>query len=340
MSARTVVVNGAFRPQRVTGQQRYAREIADRLVAHHGFAEHEPTGHWVGSSLREWAWAVLRLPRLAPSAVLVSLTSRAPFARRQVLVVHDLFVLTNPEWFSRKYVLTHAPILRAQLRMAAAVVAVSEPTAAEVRKRYDGEVVVAPNAPSDVFATVEHDGTPTLDALGLTHGQYLLTVGSRDPRKNLAMLAQAYSLVPAPVREQHPLVIVGGGASIYRGEPIDWPSGTVEAGYVSDEDLATLYAGARAVVFPSRAEGFGLPLVEAAAAGAAALVVSDLPVFRWICGDDAIYVDPTSAHAISAGLTAAIEERAPRIAIDLDRFSWDTSARSVAQACNQVAGRS
>ncbi|WP_084126834.1 glycosyltransferase family 1 protein [Demequina sp. NBRC 110054] len=334
---RALIVNGAFRPQRVTGQQRYAIEIADRLVEDHGFGERAPQGGWLGSAAKEWAWTMLRLPTLTGGAVVVSLTARSPFTRRQVLVVHDLFVLTNPEWFSRKYVLTHAPNLRAQLRTAAAVVAVSEPTAEAVRGRFDGTVVVAPNAPSDTFLRAGADDSTALESRGLRQDGYLLTVGSKDPRKNLPRLAEAYGLLPASVRKRFPLVVVGGGAAIYQGQRIDWPEGTVDAGYVSDEDLRDLYAGARAVVFPSMAEGFGLPLVEAAAAGAGSLVVSDLPVFRWICEDGAVYVDPSWPASIAAGLIDAVEGRAPAITIDLRRFDWNESAKVVAEVCADVA---
>ncbi|WNM25512.1 glycosyltransferase family 1 protein [Demequina capsici] len=338
MTPRTIVVNGAFRPQRITGQQRYATEIADRLGTLDGFGEHAPAGRWAGSAAREWAWTLLRLPRSARGSVLLSLTARAPFARRQVLVVHDLFVLTNPEWYSRRYILTHAPALRAQLRAARAVIAVSEPTAQAVRERFSGTIVIAPNAPSTVFADRTH-GSAAPASHGLAHGEYLLAVGSMDPRKNLPTLADAYSSLPEAARRRCPLVVVGGSASIYRDQQIDWPQETVFTGYVSDDDLRALYAGARAVVFPSLAEGFGLPLVEAAAAGAPALVVSDIPVFRWICGDGAVYVDPTVPESVADGLRAAIRGDIPPLTIDLTRFDWDASARTVAEVCSEVAGR-
>ena len=99
MKRSTVVVNQSFVTQRVTGQQRYAHEIASRLRTRPEVAVLEPTGWWRRSALRVWAWALTVLPLQAGSRVLVSLTARAPlWARRHVLVVHDLFVLTNPEW--------------------------------------------------------------------------------------------------------------------------------------------------------------------------------------------------------------------------------------------------
>ncbi|MGI3785610.1 MAG: glycosyltransferase family 4 protein, partial [Janthinobacterium lividum] len=263
--------------------------------------------------------------------MLLSLTARAPlWARRHVLVVHDLFVLTNPEWFSRKYVWTHAPLLRLQLRTAKALVAVSEPVAAQLAS-YGVPVSVAPNAPSAVFSSASMlDDEIVLEARGLRRGTYLLAVGSLDPRKNLPLLARAYAALTPEERASHPLVVVGGGAAIFRSQDIAWSPEVVDAGYVSDDELRALYAGARAVVFVSLAEGFGLPLVEAAAAGAGSLVISDIEVFRWVCGPAAHYVDPTSVESITGGLRRSMDVELPP-GIDLDRFDWDDSARRVGE---------
>ena len=333
----SVIVNGAFRPQRVTGQQRYAAEIADRLVGREGFVELRPDGAWTGGALREWGWTVGRLPLSTRGRTVLSLTARAPLAGRQVIVIHDLFVLTNPEWYSRKYIATHVPMLRAHLRAARAVVAVSEPVADEVRERFGLDVVVAPNAPSEVFRAPAEASSGILERHGLSPDGFLLTVGSTDPRKNLVALAEAYGSLSESERAGMPLVVTGGSAAIYRDGAAVWPAHTVSTGYVSDAELAELYANARAVVFPTKAEGFGLPLVEAAAAGTRGLVISDIPVFRWICGDGARYVDPASAASIAEGLRDAIAGRVPGIRLERD-FDWDASADTVAEACLRTAG--
>lgn len=332
MSGRRILVNESFAMQRITGQQRYASEISSRVLRHAGFEAIRPRGWWASSALRVWAWLQLVLPLRSADSVLLSMTARAPlWHSRQVLVVHDLFVLTNPEWFSRKYVITHAPLLRVQLRRAKAVIAVSEPVAAQVSERYDGPVSVAPNAPSTVFSFPATDAS-ALESRSLSSGAYFLAVGSIDPRKNLPRLAAAYAALPAATRAAHPLVVVGGGHAVFRDQQIAWPEGTIDAGYVTDDELRELYRGARAVVFVSYAEGFGLPLVESAASGTRSLVISDIPVFRWICGDDATYVDPYSVPSITAGLLAAIESPVPQ-GIDLARFRWDESAETVRRVC-------
>jgi len=336
-SPATVLVNQSFAMQRVTGQQRYAAEISRRLLASDRFSAVGPRGFWTRSTWRVWAWLQLVLPWLARGSTLLSMTSRAPWwRRRHVVVVHDLFVLTNPKWFSRMYHLTHAPLLRAQIRSAAAIVAVSEPTAEELSSMYSGPIVVAPNAPSTTLAARDDGAREVLSRLGLPAGRYLLAVGSRDPRKNLPRLAEAYASLSAEERRAHPLVVVGGGNAIFRAEDRTWPEEVVDAGYVSDEELGELYRHAYAVVLVSLAEGFGLPLVEAAACGTPHVVVSDISVFRWVCGDAAHYVDPYEVDSIADGLREVLHQPR-RQAIDLNRFDWDASARSIQQVCLQTS---
>ncbi len=330
-----VVVNQSYAGQRVSGQQRYAAEISARLPAE--FVRRRPGGAWARSTARVWAWVQLVLPVLAGSSVLLSMTARAPlWCRRHVVVVHDLFVLEHPEWFSRSYVLTHAPLLRAQIRAARAVVAVSQPVADQLAALRADEVAVAPNAPSGVFAVADTSPSTVLAERGIAPGSYFLAVGNRDPRKNLAGLARAYALLSEEEREQHALVLIGGGAGVFRDEEIGWPAGTVDAGYVDDDELRRLYRDAGAVVFVSLAEGFGLPLVEAAAAGARSFVISDLPVFRWICADSARYVDPLDAADVARGMREGLAGPTST-ALDVGRFSWDSSAAVVAETCRRVA---
>lgn len=334
---KSIIVNRAFAGQRVTGQQRYAREVARRLEASSDYRSAEPVGFWARSTLRTWAWVQIVLPFLARGSVVLSMTSRAPlWCRRHVLVVHDLFVLTHPEWYSRRYIWTHAPLLRAQLRSAAAVVAVSRPVADELAAYRTDPVEVAPNAPSDVF--FERPDGPDDEALtarGLVADGYLLAVGSKDPRKNLPRLAAAYGRLTAEDRRAFPLVVVGAANAIFADEALEWPEGKVDAGYVTDQELRQLYRHARCVVFVSLAEGFGLPLVEAAAAGSRGLLASDIPVFRWIGGDTVRYVDPLSVDDVAAALRGEIDDP-QKLEPNVERFSWDRTARVVDDSCERV----
>ena len=337
-NVRKVYVNCAFVHQRVTGQQRYAHEITARLPADwHRVA---PGGIWAQSPALTWLWTLFALPWITRRGVLLSLTSRAPLWHpRHVLTVHDLFVLEHPEWYSASYVRTHAPLLRWQLRTARRLVAVSEPVAEQIVGTLGRRPAVAPNASSAVFEDSEawdHDA-PTRRGLG--SGRYFVVVGNQEPRKNLATLAAAYARLSQAERSAWPLVVVGGSAGIYRESAIDWPEGTQLAGYVSDPELAGLYFWSGGVLLASLAEGFGLPLVEAAAAGAARLVVSDIPVFRWICGDDATYVPPTDVDAWTAAMRRVMRGDLPRCSPTLAKaFSWDAAGETITGLVGTLGG--
>src|SRR6185295_16413618 len=136
----------------------------------------------------------------------------------------------------------------------------------------------------------------SLQALGITHGCYLLTVGTIEPRKNVGHVLDAYAGLPARLRSRYPLVVAGA---------VGWRAKTLERqlqalasrgeirflGRVADDDLPFLYAGAAAFVFPSLYEGFGLPPLEAMASGVPVLV-SDRASLPEVMSDAGIRLDP------------------------------------------------
>lgn len=329
-------LNGAFKGQQVTGQQRYATEISAELVRRHsGHVLTPPPGIRQRAALSH-AWAHTALPALSARGLLVSMTARSPVvARRHTVVVHDLFVLQHPEWYSRKYVHTHAPLLLAQMRAAAHLVAVSAPVAEQLRRRFPRKsIAVAPNAPSEVFREASHDDLPTgvHDLLGTPGIEgFYFAVGSRDPRKNFGRLIQAYQDLPSNIRRAYPLVIAGGGSAVFADWNVDSSADVLWVGYVSDASLAALYGAATAVVVPSLDEGFGLPVVEALTAGGR-LAVSDIATFRWVAGDDVRYFRPDDGADIARVLRAMVEDQnaARNSTTVAGRFSWAASADVIA----------
>ncbi|WP_162599809.1 glycosyltransferase family 4 protein [Nocardioides solisilvae] len=327
-----VSVNGYFRAQTVSGQQRYATEIAARLLTT------DPTITELHPRLTgraAWLDLMTRLPLRARGDVLVSLTSRAPVGvKRHVVTVHDLFPLEHPEWYSRAYVELHRRLLRHHLQHAAGLVVVSEPVRDQVAAvaRRGMPIVVAPNAPSaDLVPPDGHQ--PTFEV----PERFILTVGSLEPRKNLVRLVTAYRQLPADFRAEHPLLVAGGSAASFRQVPglaelTDGASGVRLLDRVSDEDLACLYRDASVFTSVSLAEGFGIPVVEAAASMTGTLLLSDIPAYRWLApAGSAVFADPTSVDEISASLLrAATTPGSPASLRELaGRFSWDDSAATV-----------
>jgi glycosyltransferase involved in cell wall biosynthesis len=153
---------------------------------------------------------------------------------------------------------------------------------------------------------------------------YLLTVATLEPRKNLESLLAAHRLL------DRDLLLAVSGPPGWGPEVELEREGVRGLGYVSDAELARLYRGAEAFVFPSRFEGFGIPVVEAMASGAPA-VVSSHPSLDDACGDAAVRVDPDSAEAIAAGIDEALSRREELRACGLQharRFTWEGTGRA------------
>lgn len=155
---------------------------------------------------------------------------------------------------------------------------------------------------------------PVLNKFGLSHGQYLLAVGTLEPRKNLSTVIAAFAQLPETLRRRFPLVIVGMKGwgmerfseslrhMINRGE-IRLP------GYVDQAALPALYAGARLFVYPSLYEGFGLPPLEAMACGVP-VIASRRASLPEVVGDAGLLVDPLDDAVIAGHMRSLIEDDA------------------------------
>jgi alpha-1,3-rhamnosyl/mannosyltransferase len=245
------------------------------------------------SRARSVAADVLWYPRLrAPAGadVLHCPSFRGPFRAHGPLVVtvHDLAVLRHPEWFNR-WTRTYSRVAVPRVVAAAhRVIAVSEFTKRELVELLHiapEKIRVVPNAVEDVFRP---DGPRA-------EGDYVLTVGTLEPRKNLARVAQA---VDGELR------VVG--ARGWGG--VEPPANVTWLGSVPDEELAALYRGARCLVYASLYEGFGIPVAEALACGCPVVTTAGSPMTEL---GDVVAVDATDVDAIRAGVAAATKH-APR----------------------------
>ncbi|MEI8105417.1 MAG: glycosyltransferase family 1 protein [Actinomycetes bacterium] len=228
--------------------------------------------------------------------------------------IHDLVPLHFPEWVTGRTRSMHSRKYANAARTCDVMFANSAFTADDVAATLGfprERVVVA-------HPGIGADFVPGGEAADLG-GPYLLTVATLEPRKNLGTLVDAFALV-ADLGLR--LVLVGGQG--WGEQPqLDRP-GILRLGRVDDQELARLYRGAAVVVYPSRFEGFGMPITEAMAAGAP-VVSSAHPSLDEACGDAALRADPESpqafADAIREALSRSEELRALGFA-HAARFSW------------------
>ncbi len=157
---------------------------------------------------------------------------------------------------------------------------------------------------------------------------YLLSVGTKEPRKNLPRLLEACAILrQEPGWESTELVLTGRAGW---GEALVIPPGVRTTGYVDEVDLPGLYAGARVFAYPSLYEGFGFPVVEAKAVGVP-VVTSNVSSLPEVGGQAAVLVDPLHPEAIAAGIVQADRERENRIALgftEAKAFTWARAARA------------
>jgi glycosyltransferase involved in cell wall biosynthesis len=273
------------------------------------------------SIARDSWWYYAGLPRSARGLdVLHCTTFRGPLRSPVPFVVtlHDLALLRHPELFPRWHRLSGRVGIGPVARAANHVVAVSEFTkreAVELLGVPEARVTVVGNAVDPVFSP---EGPAAED-------DYVLAVGTLEPRKNLTRVATAAARVGAELR-------VVGGRGWGGVETPGW------AGEVSDEELAALYRGARALVFPSLYEGFGIPVLEAMACGAP-VVTSRGGATEEVAGGAAVLVDPLDGAAIAAGIEEAAARRDELRALGLERakaFTWTSVADAVERVWREL----
>ena len=259
---------------------------------------------------------------------------------RRVITVYDCIYFTHPETTSPLLALGMRNLIRAGVRRADRVIAVSESTARDLRAilGVDAEkidvVLAGPGADPEAVPTPENE---LRHRLGIPNAPVVLAVSARRPHKNLERLIEAMVDVPDAC-----LVLPGYPTAFDDGlrqtaHRLELDDRVVFCGWVDAPDLEGLYATAACVVMPSLVEGFGLPLLEAMARGVP-VVASDIPVFREVGGAAPIYVDPSSTSSIANGLRTALVDSSVQeqtVARGHDRvlqFSWEAAAAGTARA--------
>ena len=277
-------------------------------------------------------------------------TSFFPAALKGVPTVFSLFDFSLERYahtHPRERVWFHRLLFPRRIGYAAHIVTLSRFVKDEAVHRLgigEDRVSVVPPAPDPVFGPRPREAVEAARRRFNLRGPYLLFVGSLEPRKNLRAVLEAWTRLGRPVR----LVLAGWhawGAKDWlpQGDP-DGREAPVLTGYVDDETLAALYSGARALVYPSLYEGFGLPILEARACGCP-VICSHTSSMPEAAGDAAHLVDPRDPDALAAALDRVLGDEAYRETLiargfrHAAAFTWDNTARAVLDIFRRTAER-
>ncbi len=257
------------------------------------------------------------------------------------VTIHDVLFESHPEFFTRFFRVRSRLLMPRSARQSALVFTVSEYSKRELMQRYgipEARLTVTMNGANLDRFTSDENGSLSLPG-GLVPGGYILTVGRLEPRKNHVRLLQAYGRLHTP---RPKLVLVGQRDFGYEGllseiERLHLGDDVVLMEDVSDTLLPALYRNALVFAYPTLAEGFGMPVIEAMASGVP-VVTSSTTSLPEVAGDAAVFCDPLDVASIEGALRSALcdaPRRTAMIAKGLKRaqhFQWDEPAHRLAAA--------
>lgn len=341
-----IVCNTRSLKTHLTGVQRYLGEILQHIgsqidVVSSGDIPQGSPGH---------AWEQLVLPRKLHGRLLWSPTNSGPLAvRHQVVTVHDLVAFDHPEWIGWRYGQWYRFMWPRLLANVAHIIAISDYTRQCIQSAYGipaDRISVIPNGVDERFHP--QDEQAIADArreCGVPTRQYVLSVSSIEPRKNLRRLIEAWRMVENRLPDDVSLLLAGkvGFKHVFPDAEItDLPKRVHFLGHVPDAHLPGLMSGARLFVYPSLYEGFGLPPLEAMACGTPVLT-SNTSAIPEVVGSAAALIEPTDVEAIADAISTMLSDDAKcevlRRAglVQAQKYTWRKTSEETYRLLKRIA---
>jgi glycosyltransferase involved in cell wall biosynthesis len=351
-----------------TGIGTYTRGIARALAARPGITvglfaprplQAPPSGDGLsthaGPDLFGLAWTQAAFSRRASAwgadVLLAALTIAPVFSRLPVVsVIHDLTPVTHPGWHAARTLAGFRPFWGRTVSRAARFVCVSQTTAEEFARLYPAaarRIRVAPNGVDREFTPDSDDTAHEATRRRFASGRpFVLCLGTLEPRKNVPALVEACERLWKENPGRPDLVLAGGigwkaGPILARIEHSEFRQRIHLAGYAPRRMALELYRAAEAFVYPSFAEGFGLPLAEAMACGTPC-VASTAEALREVGGDAALYAPASDPAALARVIATALDDPATRARLRAEGparaalFTWEGAASATAAALEEA----
>jgi glycosyltransferase involved in cell wall biosynthesis len=296
------------------------------------------SGRWTGH-----AWEQIELPLYLKNhgnPLLLNLANTAPlFYQRHIVTIHDVAFFKNPSWFSRSFVTYYKYLIPRIAKSALKIITDSEFSKKEII-HYLG---IPEEKINVVYSGISKEFTEgSGKEYKNQYGNYILTVASLDPRKNLKNIILAFQKLKM---NDLKLISIGSENTIFSDreikEMIRSTKNMIFTGYVSDDELAGFYKNAKCFVYPSLYEGFGLPPLEAMAYGCP-VITSSVASLPEVCGDAAYYVNPYEVDEIAKGIQDVLQQ--PKLQKELIKkgyrrvplFRWEESASKLWNVVEEV----
>jgi glycosyltransferase involved in cell wall biosynthesis len=344
---RDILINVRSQNAPLTGVQRYIHEMCGQLTQQ--IRQVEPSRPLQGIAGHLWEQAIL--PGMVNGQLLWSPANTGPLrVANQVVTIHDVAPLDHPEWFSTKFAHWYRWLIPRLVRRVRYVITVSNFSKSRLLDLTgvdESRIIVIPNGVNQKFfprTSVEIE--LVRQRLGIPTSKYLLSLGSIEPRKNIARLLTSWSHCLNQLDDDISLVVAGahGASHIYRDVTMTRAPRRVHfTGSVPDECLPALYSGATALIYPSVYEGFGLPVLEAMASGSVP-IVSNGTAMPELVGNAGVTIDPFNVEELAQALVTICSDESRRntlreLAIRKSaEFRWERSAKLTLNILERAAG--
>ncbi|QWI52120.1 glycosyltransferase family 4 protein [Bacillus mycoides] len=344
-----IYINGRFLTQKTTGVQRVAEELVKEIDVLLNTLKCENELEVIIlvpkdtiktlklenikikkiGILKGHLWEQLILPIYTQNNILINFCNTGPiYKKNQIVMIHDAAVCTYPEGFSKAFLLWYRFLYSKLSKSAKKIITVSNFSKRELVSYFPSmksKIDVIYNGIDHIWERKPEESI--LEKHQLTSGEYILAVSSMNPNKNFKVIAEAMTSMTS-LKAQ--VVIVGGKQSkVFANENMESDQDIIWTGYVSDEELVTLYKNAKVFLFPSIYEGFGLPPLEAMAMGCP-VIASNAACIPEICGEHATYFDPTNANDLAEKIQLVDQSKSSNSKKEaqqfVEKYNWNDAA--------------
>jgi glycosyltransferase involved in cell wall biosynthesis len=345
-----VYINARFLTQPITGVQRFAIELCEELIKLdleiklispknilHPDLSKRFKNKTIGS-LEGHLWEQIELPlylKKKGNPILLNLCNTSPlFYSNSIVTLHDLAFIKHPEWFSFAFKSFYNFLIPKTIKKAKMILTVSNSVKSDIKNYFnhkENNIHVVYNGLPLIFQNAKNSSLKV-------KRPYFLAMGGKNPRKNLNNVLAAMQLLG---NTDFDLRVIGRAEQNFNSVKIDdkkYDFNLIYHSDIDDNQLQELYSGAKALIYPSFYEGFGLPPLEALNSNCP-IILSDIEVFRELYEDVATFTDPNNVEDIKSSIEKIINNEFETLTIEKknelnEKYSYWNAAKIVS---NRVA---